>query len=145
MLNLRVMLFFPVGNHWICPTMNCILAFSARVFYRESQHVDPALKSKKTDLCADFLLILYGIELLLYWHCSHSMRSTVYVMVWCSSVCLSICLFHSPAAAACGGFAAVGPVGRRYRSIAARPAPQQHVATEWRAAENAGSATSLLT
>ena len=26
------------------------------------------------------------------------------------------------AAAACGGFAAVGPAGRRYRSIAARPA-----------------------
>jgi len=38
-------------------------------------------------------------------------------------------------AAACGGFAAVGPAGGRYRSIAARPAPQQRRA-------NAGSATS---
>ena len=28
--------------------------------------------------------------------------------------------------AACSGFAAVGPAGRIYRSIAARPAPQQH-------------------
>jgi len=27
---------------------------------------------------------------------------------------------HSPAAEACGGFAAMGPVGRKYRSIAAR-------------------------
>ena len=26
----------------------------------------------------------------------------------------SVRLFHSPAAAACGGFAAVGPAGRRY-------------------------------
>jgi len=66
---------FSVGNHWICPTMNCILAFSARAFYRESQHVDPALKSKKTDLRTDFLLILYGIELLLYWHCPHIMQT----------------------------------------------------------------------
>jgi len=33
--------------------------------------------------------------------------------------CPSVCLSHSPAAEACGGFAAVGPVGRRYRSIAA--------------------------
>ena len=49
----------------------------------------------------------------------------------------SVCLFHSPAAAACGGFAAVRPAGRRYRSIAVRPAPQQHGA----AAANAGSAT----
>ena len=32
----------------------------------------------------------------------------------------SVCLSHSPAAAACGGFAAVGPVvRRRYRAIAA--------------------------
>ena len=39
-------------------------------------------------------------------------------MVWCSSVCLS----HLPALAPCGGFAAVGQAGRRYRSIAAQPA-----------------------
>jgi len=40
----------------------------------------------------------------------HSMRSRVYEMVRCPSVCLS----HSPAAAACDGFAAVGPAGSRY-------------------------------
>jgi len=38
----------------------------------------------------------------------------------------SVCLSRSPAAAACGGFAAVRPAARRYRSIAARPVPQQH-------------------
>ena len=43
------------------------------------------------------------------------------------SVCQSVRLpFHSPAAAACGGFAAVGPVDRRYRSITARSV-QQHM------------------
>ena len=42
------------------------------------------------------------------------------------SVCSSVSLFNLTAAAAYGGFAAVGPVGRRYRSIAARQAPQQH-------------------
>jgi len=31
------------------------------------------------------------------------------------------------AAAACCGVAAVGPTGRRYRSIAARPTPQQQM------------------
>ena len=37
--------------------------------------------------------------------------------------CPSVCLSHpSTALAACGGFAAVGPAGRRCRSIAARPA-----------------------
>ena len=46
-------------------------------------------------------------------------------------------LSQLPAAAACGGFAAVGPAGKRYRSTAARPAPQQHGA----AAANAGSVT----
>jgi len=45
------------------------------------------------------------------------------------------------AAAAYGGFAAVGPVGRRYRSIAARQAPQQHGAAARRTAANVGSAT----
>ena len=43
---------------------------------------------------------------------------------------------HSSAAAARGGFAAVGPAGKRYRSIAARPTSQQRGA----AAANAGSA-----
>jgi len=42
------------------------------------------------------------------------------------SVRLTVCLSRlSTAAAACGGFAAVGPAGRRYRSIAARPTPPQ--------------------
>ena len=31
----------------------------------------------------------------------------------------SVCLSHSPAAAACSGFAALGLAGRRYRSVAA--------------------------
>jgi len=45
---------------------------------------------------------------------------------------LSDRLSNSPAAAACGKFAAVGPASRSYRSIAARGR---------RAAANAGSAT----
>jgi len=45
----------------------------------------------------------------------------------CLSACLSVCLsvrpFHHPAATRrCGGFAAVGPAARRYRSTAALPA-----------------------
>jgi len=43
----------------------------------------------------------------------------------------------------CGGFAAVDPAGRRYRSIAAQSAAQQHAAAARRAAANAGSATFL--
>jgi len=40
-----------------------------------------------------------------------------------SCVRLSVCPPHNTAAARrCGGFAAVGPAARRYRSIAARPA-----------------------
>ena len=31
-----------------------------------------------------------------------------------------------PSVRVCGGFAAVGPVGRKHRSTAARPVPQQH-------------------
>jgi len=50
-------------------------------------------------------------------------------------------LSHSSAAAACGGFAAEGPTDRRYRSIAARPAPQQHGAAARRSAAIAGSVT----
>ena len=51
------------------------------------------------------------------------------------SVRLSLCLSLSPAAVAYGAFAAVGPAGRRYRSIAARSAPQQHGTAARRAAE----------
>ena len=54
-------------------------------------------------------------KMLCRWHCARSMRSRVYVAVRCPSVRLS----HSPAATAFCGFAAAGPAGRRYRSIAA--------------------------
>ena len=50
-----------------------------------------------------------------YWHCPHSPRSSVYGTVQCPSVCL----FHSPATASRGGFAAVGPAGKIYRHTAA--------------------------
>ena len=41
----------------------------------------------------------------------------------CLSVCPFVCpIYRTNAAAACGGFAAVGPAGRRYRSVAAWPA-----------------------
>jgi len=56
------------------------------------------------------------------------------------SVRLSVCLSHSPAAAACSGVAAGVPAGIRYRSIAAQPAQQQHVTAAPPAAANAGSA-----
>jgi len=52
-----------------------------------------------------------------------------------------LCLSVSPAAAACGGFVAVRPAGKRYRSIGAWQGSQQHGAAAWRAAANAGSAT----
>jgi len=42
-----------------------------------------------------------------FWHC---LRRVVHVMV----ECLSVCVTHSPAAAASGGFAALGPSDRRY-------------------------------
>jgi len=53
----------------------------------------------------------------------------------------TLCLSHSPVAAACSGFAAVGMAGRRYQSIAARPALHQHGAAALCATANAGSAT----
>jgi len=49
----------------------------------------------------------------------------------------SVCLSHSAAARRCCVFAAVGPAGRRYQSIAARPA----VSSSRAAAADAGSAT----
>ena len=36
--------------------------------------------------------------------------------------CPSVCLSCSPSAASCGGFAAAGPAGTKYRSIAAAAA-----------------------
>jgi len=48
----------------------------------------------------------------------------------------------STAAAACGGFAAVDPAGRRYRSIAARPARSSNgAAAARRSAAKASSVT----
>ena len=100
------------------------LSQPARVLPEESRRTDcQGQRSRGQSACRVYL-----------WH---SMRSRVCVTVRCPSVCLS----HSLAAAACAGFAAVGPAGRRYRSIAARPAPQQHGAAARRAAANAGSAT----
>jgi len=69
----------------------------------------------------------------------------VYVTVRDRSVCLS---HQSTAAAACGEFAAVGPAGGRYRSIAARPAlsskcDQCHVVS-WRTKLNTDLFTLLL-
>ena len=49
----------------------------------------------------------------------------VYVSARCPSVCVFIL---STAAAACGGFAAVGPAGRRYRSTAAAAAARRSAA-----------------
>ena len=57
--------------------------------------------------------------------------------------CPSVCLSHSPAAAAYDEFAAVGPAGRRYQLIAASPAPQQHGAAAQHAATDAGSVSFL--
>jgi len=49
------------------------------------------------------------------WHYSHA------VSIELSSVCLSLHPSHQPAVTRrCGGFAAVGPAARRYRSTAAR-------------------------
>jgi len=55
----------------------------------------------------------------------------------CPSVRLPVCLSHSPVLSAGCGFAAVGPEGRIYRSIAA----QQHRAAALSETANAGSAT----
>ena len=58
---------------------------------------------------------------------SHSMPSRVDETTSVRlSARLSVCLFHrSTAAAACGGFAAGRPAGRKYRSIAGAGAQQQ--------------------
>jgi len=53
------------------------------------------------------------------WHCTYSMQGLCNGMV---SVRLSIRLSNLPTTAACGRFAAVGLVGRRYQLIAAQPA-----------------------
>jgi len=54
------------------------------------------------------------------WHCLYTMRQGL-----CNSTA-SVCLSHLPTgAAAWGGFAAVGPASRSYRSTATQPAHQQ--------------------
>ena len=71
-----------------------------------------------------------------YWHCSHSIwqglcNGTVSIhLSVCQSLCPSVCLSHlSTAAYLCGGFAAVGLVGRRYRLIAAATGRHSTAAT----------------
>lgn len=66
--------------------------------------------------------------------------TVVYKMAWHQSVHLS----QSPAAAAYGGFAAVGPASGSYRSTAAWPALQQHRAAARHAAANVCSVTLQL-
>jgi len=56
-------------------------------------------------------------------HGSQCMRCRVYENVGRPSVCLCVRQSRRPASARrCGGFAVAGPAGRKYRSIAARPA-----------------------
>ena len=52
------------------------------------------------------------------WHCVHSVRSWVHVTVLCPSVCPSM---GPQQQTQCCRFAVVGPAGRRYWSIVARP------------------------
>jgi len=63
-------------------------------------------------------LIVGSVHSILLIDTSRKVCDRVYVTIRCLSVCPSVpsCV----AGAACGGFAAVGPAGRRYRSIAAR-------------------------
>ena len=52
--------------------------------------------------------------------CMVSIRLSVHPSICLSHLPVFPCLSHSPAAAACSGFAAVGPPGRRYGLLAAR-------------------------
>jgi len=60
------------------------------------------------------------------WHFTHRKRSRVCVKVRCPSVCPDVRPFDFPSMGpqqqTCSHGAAVGPVGRRTRSVAARPA-----------------------
>ena len=84
-------------------------------------------------LALPFLYLSESVQLRVpYSHCSHSMRQGL-----CNDT-VSICLAvpSCAAAAVCGGFAAVGPAGRRYQSCCTArpqqtyplfdPCPQQH-------------------
>ena len=74
----------------------------------------------KGEQTATFCCIVHTASIVCGW---------VYVTVPCPSVCLSVRLSvpSIDRCRRCGGFAAVGPSGKRYRSIAARPAPQQQM------------------
>ena len=63
------------------------------------------------------------ISCLQKWAWSRNPLNPLELACSCPSVRLSQL---STTAAACGGFAAVGPAGRRYRLIAARPAPSSN-------------------
>jgi len=63
------------------------------------------------------------------------MRSSVYETVERPSVCLS---HRSTAAAACGGFAAERPAGRRYRPIASAGAQRHNADSVTLTAEGRG-------
>ena len=77
------------------------------------------------------------------WRCPHSMRSRVYVTARCPSV--SLFVRPSVPFARCNSVRLVCCCGsgknRKYRLIAARPAPRQHEVAARRSAANAGSAT----
>ena len=75
----------------------------------------------------------HTVLLAFHWHCPQFRIVCGTRFMYLSCVCLSVCLSQlSIAAAACGGFAAVGPAGGRYRSIAARPALSSSRAAERR-------------
>jgi len=121
---------FPLGDffnilHWV------VSLITKGSLLEQNRH------SGKPPLNGFNCLCLYYV----YWHCLHSMRSSIFVMVWCPSVHPSVCLSHLPAVVACSGFAAVSLLGRRHLLIAARPAPQQDRAAARCAAVNVGSAT----
>ena len=78
-------------------------------------------------LLEDVLELLQSVlALIMFIDTAHRGCSRVYVTVRCSSVCSSVCLSHSPAAAACGRCAAVGPAGRRSINRSDCCALQQH-------------------
>ena len=62
---------------------------------------------------SSLLLNMFRYMVQWMWQCSHNMRSRLYETAKRPSVCLPR---HSAAARRCDGFAAVGPVARRYRS-----------------------------
>ena len=70
---------------------------------------------------------------------ARSMQSRVYVTIGCPSTCLS--LSSAEARSSVRRVCCCGSAGRRYRSIASRPEPQQHRAAARRSAANVGSAT----